>query len=75
MSQMVIRWDSLSAEALEGIITEFVSREGTEYGQQDVPLPHKIESVRRQLADGSAVIVYDSDLDSCNIVPATEVDL
>ncbi len=70
MSQVVIPYQSLSPEALDGVIIEFVSREGTEYGAVEVPLASKVESVRTQLKEGSAVIVFDADLDSCNIVPA-----
>ena len=38
---MIILWDELSAPALEGIIEEFVLREGTEYGASEYSLDQK----------------------------------
>ena len=57
----------LSEEALKGLIEEFVSREGTDYGQGDYTLEEKAASVRRQLETGRAVIVYDPITEGCNI--------
>ncbi len=73
MSEVVIPWQSLSEDALEGVIEEFVSREGTEYGLEEVPLTEKIAAVRRQLEAGTAVILFDESTGTCNIAPADEV--
>ncbi|XOV89368.1 MAG: YheU family protein [Pseudomonadota bacterium] len=61
-------WESLSQDALRGVIEEFVTREGTEYGAQEVPLPEKIADVLAQLRSGQAAIVYDPALESVSIV-------
>lgn len=68
MDEIEIPFRLLSAEALKGLIEEFVSREGTDYGQGDYTLDEKAASVRRQLEDGRAVIVYDPATEGCNIV-------
>ena len=73
MSEVVIPWKSLSEDALEGVIEEFVSREGTEYGLEEVPLADKIASVRRQLETGAAMILFDESTGTCNIAPADEM--
>lgn len=65
---MIIPHDALSREALHNLIEEFVTREGTEYGETEIPLERKIEQVRRQLERGQAVIVFDSESQSANIV-------
>ena len=39
----------LSADALRGVIEAFVTREGTDYGMQDVPLTTKVAQVQGQL--------------------------
>jgi uncharacterized protein YheU (UPF0270 family) len=57
----------LSPEALHGVIEAFVTREGTDYGLQDVPLATKVFQVQHQLDAGTAVIVYDEATDSCTI--------
>ena len=59
----------LSAGALDGLIEEFVTREGTDYGAVEQSLDSKKRSVRRQLERGDIVIVFDVASESCNIVP------
>lgn len=58
----------LTDEALNGLIEEFVSREGTDYGQSEYSLGQKAASVRRQLETGRAVVVYDPTTEGCNII-------
>ena len=57
---MIIPPQSLSAEALQGLIEEFITREGTDYGWDEVPLSTKVEQVRRQIEKGDVVIVFDT---------------
>jgi uncharacterized protein len=59
----------LSSDALRGLIEEFVTREGTEYGLREKSLEDKVRDVERQLASGEARIVYDSLEEQANIVP------
>ncbi len=67
---VVIPFQELSPEVLEGIIQEFVLREGTEYGAKEYSLPEKVEHVRKQLEQGKAQIIFDPKEESCDIVPA-----
>src|SRR5215813_5827733 len=46
---MIIPHEMLSVEALQGVIEAFVTREGTEYGTQDVSLATKVLQVQQQL--------------------------
>jgi hypothetical protein len=64
-----IDYRTLSAEALRGLIEEFITRQGTDYGAREVSLDDKVEDVERQLDSGDARIVFDT-IDECvNIVP------
>jgi hypothetical protein len=67
---MVIPHRQLTVEALRGVIEEFVTREGTDYGGVSVCLARKVQEVRDQLDRGDAVLVYDHGSNSCNIVPS-----
>lgn len=58
----------LSADALLGVIESFVLREGTEYGEKDVPFERKVADVRRQLDRGEAQIVFDPNTETVDIV-------
>lgn len=68
-----IPMDQLTEDALAGLIDEFVSREGTDYGHGEHTLEKKAASVRRQLETGRAAIVYDPSTGSCNIVPREDM--
>jgi uncharacterized protein len=50
-----------------------VTREGTDYGTQDVSLATKVWQVRQQLDTGTAVIVYDEETASCTIQPTHQL--
>ena len=58
----------LSAEALRGLIEEFITREGTEYGHREYSLDDKVRQVERQLASGEAKIVFDTVEERANLV-------
>lgn len=70
---MIIPHRELSPEALQGVIEEFITREGTEYGEYDRPLESKVAEVLRQLDQGTAVIVFSEQDGSCTILPKYEV--
>lgn len=67
---MQIPFTELSAETLEAVIEEFVTREGTEYGEHEVSLATKIEQVKAQLRRGEVVITFDPDSETCSLEPA-----
>ncbi len=67
---MEIPHRELTPEALQGVIEEFVTREGTDYGGLSVSLSDKVRQVRDQLDRGHAVLVYEPETNSCNIIRA-----
>lgn len=64
---MDIPWQALEASTLRALIEEFVSREGTDYGQREVPFESKVEEVHQLLRIGKAKIVFDPETESCDI--------
>ncbi len=67
----------LAADALQGIVEEFVLREGTDYGYGSSvssesskvgSLEAKVSQVMRQLEKGEVVLVYDEATESCDLV-------
>jgi uncharacterized protein YheU (UPF0270 family) len=64
--------DALAPDVLRALIEEFVTRDGTDYGAQEVALEQKVENLRRQLARGEARIVFDPESESVNIVVPDE---
>jgi len=65
---MLIPFEQLSPDALRSLIEDFVTRNGTDYGDIEVSLETKIEQVMRQLKSGDVVIAYNHDEEQCNII-------
>ena len=70
MASIGIPWDSLSETALRGIVEEFVTREGTEYGARPVSLDEKRQAVMRQLEAGEVLITFNDEDQTCSLIPA-----
>ena len=67
--------EQLSPGALRGLVEEYVTREGTEYGQGEWSLEEKVCQVLRQIDNGDAKIVFDLDLESASVVTEPELAL
>ena len=65
---IVVPHSELSPDALTGVIESYVLREGTDYGERDVPFDTKVMQVRRQLERREAEIVFDPNTESIDIV-------
>ena len=68
MTAFKVPYDQLSPEALQGVIEEFVTRDGTDYGEIEVSLETKISLVLGQLKSGKAVIIFDLKTETCTIL-------
>ena len=70
---MIIPHKRLSPEALNGLIEEFVTRDGTDTGYTKGTLEENVWMVLRQLERGDVVIVFDERSQAANIVPKETV--
>lgn len=69
---MLIPPDLLEADTLTRLLEDFVTREGTDNGD-DTPLPVRVERVRRALARQEAVIVFNPLTEQCALMLRSEV--
>ena len=58
----------LQPETLRNLLSEFVLREGTDYGFSELSMDEKIARLLKQIESGRAKIVYDPESMQCNIV-------
>ena len=65
---VIVPLEKLSVEALDGLISEFILREGTDYGRVEWTLGAKEAQVRKQLESGQAVVVFDLNENSCSVL-------
>jgi uncharacterized protein YheU (UPF0270 family) len=66
---MLIPHDQLSPATLQALIEEFINREGTDYGDQEISIKTKRSQIKRQLDEGSIVISYDEHSETCTLLP------
>ncbi len=64
--------NKLSKKALKGVIEEFISRDGTDYGEVEVSPATMFETVKSKLEGGSAVLIFDDDTETTNILLADD---
>jgi uncharacterized protein YheU (UPF0270 family) len=65
--------DSLKKDILEGVIKDYILREGTDYGDQDFSLEEKISQVHALLIKGKACIFFDPNTETCTILDKHQI--
>ena len=72
MSVHRIPVNKLSPEVLQGVIEEFISRAGTDYGKVEASPETKFRQVKSRLATGEAVLIFDDETETTNIFLAND---
>ena len=72
MSSHKIPVNKLSSEALQGVINEFISRDGTDYGEMEVSPETNFRQVKDKLETGLAVLIFDDETETTNIFLAND---
>ena len=65
---MIIPFNAVSEEALNGLIEEFVTREGTDYGHSETSLEQKVQQVRAQIKSGKVLIVFSEATEQVDLI-------
>ncbi|MEZ5508639.1 MAG: YheU family protein [Gammaproteobacteria bacterium] len=63
-----VPWYSLASDTLTALVEEFVTRDGTDYGEQEVGLERKVLQVINGIKRKEYVIVFDAEQESVQIV-------
>lgn len=64
--------NKLSHRALKGVIEEFISRNGTDYGEAEASPKTNFKQVKQKLETGSAVLIFDDETATTNIFLADD---
>ena len=62
----------LPQASLAGLLEEYASRDGTDYGEKEFTLEQKVEQLRGQLQRGELQILYDVDSEQWDLLPADQ---
>ena len=65
---IIVPWKDLPPDTLTNLIEEFVTRDGTDYGDQEIPTSTKVEQVRNQLKKQEAFVVFDEVTESVSVM-------
>ena len=63
-----VPYNKLQLEILQAVIEEFVTRDKTDFGDEEISLQQKVDLVMNQLKANIAVLVFDTISETCNIV-------
>ncbi len=63
-----ISFEQIEPETLRMLVEEYITRDGTFYGSVELDMKNKIEMVIDQLKKGEAVITWDLESQTSNIV-------
>ncbi|MDX1492344.1 MAG: YheU family protein [Pseudohongiellaceae bacterium] len=66
---MDIPYQSLEKDTLKAILEEFISREGTDYGDHEYSMEQKLAQLYTQLERGHIGISFDPNTETCTLVP------
>jgi uncharacterized protein YheU (UPF0270 family) len=71
---LIIPYEQLSPDALQGLIEEFVTRPGTDTGYTKATIDQNVEMVKKQLRRGEAVITFDEKSQTANIINVNDTN-
>ena len=62
----------LGPELLQGLLEEYASRDGTDYGEVELTLEQKTGNLRRQMQRGDLFIVFETESEQWDLVNADQ---
>lgn len=65
---MQIPWQELSAQTLDTLLEEIVTRDGTDYGNSEKSTVEKVTHAKNQLKSDLAVLYWNTELESASLV-------
>jgi len=73
MEQIEIPYQRIAPETLRKLVEDYITREGTDYGEQEVELEQKINQVMALLRSGEVLITWDLETETGNLQPKKDL--
>ena len=64
----------LQADILQALLEEYASRDGTDYGERELSLEQKVDSLRAQMQRRELLIVFDVDSEQWDLLPRLQAE-
>jgi uncharacterized protein YheU (UPF0270 family) len=65
---MIIPYNELSEDALQALVEDFVTRDGTDYGQDEKSMQEKAVHLLALLKAGKLLVTYNEVTQDCGLV-------
>jgi len=65
---VVVPWEELAPATLKRMLEDFISREGTDYGLTEYSMEQKLDSVMKQLRQGTVELVFEAGSETFNLI-------
>jgi uncharacterized protein YheU (UPF0270 family) len=65
---MLVPWDQVNQETLTSLLEEFVTRDGTDYGEQEMSVGSRVAQAMSRLKSGEVVIWFDAVTESVTLM-------
>ena len=65
---VLVPYQQLAHDTLTAVLEEFISREGTDYGLQEVPFERQLEKAQAEIKNGDVLIVFDLHENNCQLM-------
>ena len=70
---MKVPVDAVPERSLINMLEEFVTRDGTDYGEREVPVRERVIQVHRLLERGEIVIWYDETTETLSLFARDQI--
>lgn len=72
---MIIPYNAISEAALRALIEDFVTRDGTDYGEDEKSTQEKADHLLALLKAGDVLITYNEVTEDCGLVSKDELGI
>lgn len=72
---MIVPWSQVSPETLQNLIEEYVTRDGTDYGEHEISLERRVEQMMAQLKRKEVVIWFDQVTETITLMSSQDASL
>lgn len=72
---VIIDFRQLAPETLHNILVEIITRQGTDYGESEIPLDVKVNQFHHNLESGKAVLMYDPKHNFIDAIPQDNLNM
>ena len=72
---IILPWQQVPEDTLQRMLEDIVSRDGTDYGHEELSVEAKLARALSAIKAGRAVLVWDEETESANLMNKTDLKI